>query len=180
MKYRRVIVPGGTFFFTLVTYSRQPILVNEIAVALLREAFRYTLKQHPFTIDACVILPDHMHFLWTMPENDCDYSTRWRLIKSYFSRYFILKSGAEISPSRKIKGEKAIWQRRFWEHIIRDENDFRRHVEYIHFNPVKHGLVDMVVDWPYSSFHQYVRNDLYFADWGVGTGMEMIKNMQEE
>jgi putative transposase len=123
MKYRRIFLPGGTFFFTVVTYNRRKILGKEPEISLLREAFRYTLARHPFQMDACVVLPDHIHAIWTMPEDDSDYSTRWRLIKSYFTHNLSHKPGAGGSPSRGKKGEQFVWQRRFWEHLIRDEQD---------------------------------------------------------
>ena len=149
MKYRRALSPGGTFFFTVVTCNRQKILADEPGISLLREAFRYVLDRHPFQMDACVELPDHIHAIWTLPEDDSDYSTRWRLIKSYFSRNLPDKSNTGLTVSRINKGEQSVWQRRFWEHQMRDEQDVQRHVEYIHFNPVKHGLVQAPIDWPY-------------------------------
>ena len=136
-------------------------------VALLREAFRKVMEQHPFQIDAAVILPDHLHCLWTLPPGDADFSTRWRLIKSYFSRHCGESCAGPVSASRQRKQEKAVWQRRFWEHQIRDEVDFARHLEYIHYNPVKHGLVESPLDWEYSSFHRYVRQGIYNSEWGA-------------
>jgi putative transposase len=124
------------------------------------------MKQRPFTIIASVVLPDHLHFLWALPPDDFDFSTRWRLIKSHFSRHY-LTAQAGISASRRKKGEKQIWQRRYWEHLIRDEADLVRHVEYIHFNPVKHGLAQSPGAWPYSSFSGFVREGLYPPDWGA-------------
>src|SRR5512146_1212838 len=158
MDYRRVYVPGGTYFFTIVTYERRPILWTPEAVEKLREAFRYTIERHPFTLVASVILPDHMHFIWTLPEESRDFSTRWRLIKSHFSRNWHSKGTISESESRQKKGEADVWQRRFWEHMIRDEVDLSNHVEYIHYNPVKHGLVSSPADWEYSSFRKYVRD----------------------
>src|SRR3954469_19186676 len=114
-------------------------------------------------IDAMVVLPDHLHAIWTLPEGDADFATRWRLIKSGFSRR--VARGERISDSRAAKAERGIWQRRYWEHTIRDETDFSRHIDYIHFNPVRHGLVRRVEDWPYSSFHRYVRNGTLPDDW---------------
>jgi putative transposase len=129
----------------------------------LRTAFRKVQRRHPFTIDAMVVLPDHLHTVWTMPEGDADFATRWRLIKSAFSRR--LPAGERISDSRAGKGERGIWQRRYWEHTIRDESDFVRHIDYIHINPVKHGLVTRVRDWPYSSFHRMAKLGVYREDW---------------
>jgi putative transposase len=166
MNYRRTFLPGGTFFFTLVTYQRRPIFSNPDAVDLLRDAFGYTMKRMPFTVVASVILPDHMHFIWTLPPESGDFSTRWRLIKSFFTRNWGGKESISEDASRVQKGEKDIWQRRFWEHQIRDELDLTRHVEYIHYNPVKHGFVSSSGEWEYSSFEKYVRDGTYPPDWG--------------
>ncbi len=166
MDYRRVYVPGGTYFFTVVTYNRRPIFSTQDAVEKLREAFRYTMERFPFIIVACVILPDHLHFIWTLPSYSRDFSTRWRLIKSYFTRNWNPKGTISVSLSRQKKGEADVWQRRFWEHMIRDEDDLSNHVEYIHYNPVKHGLVNAPADWEYSSFMKYVQDGMYAANWG--------------
>jgi putative transposase len=168
MQYRRAKVEGGTYFFTVVTEKRQKILCLPKNVSLLRSAFHYVMQKHPFIIDAIGILPDHLHCIWTLPENDQDYSTRWRLIKSCFSRKCETISPESISISRKKKKQRAIWQYRFWEHLIRDEIDFQNHVEYIHYNPVKHGLVTAPKDWEYSSFHRGVRQGMYDMMWGAG------------
>ena len=160
--YRRNFLPGGSFFFTVNLLDRRSLLLTE-QIELLREAFRYARERHPFSIEASVVLPDHLHAVWTMPEGDADYALRWRLIKSIFSRG--LPPSETVSKSRLSKGERGIWQRRYWEHTLRDENDFAKHVDYIHFNPVKHGHVSRVVDWPYSSFHRFVRLGTYPADW---------------
>ncbi|MDJ0674578.1 MAG: transposase [Calothrix sp. MO_167.B42] len=167
MKYRRAKTPGATYFFTLVTHHRCRILCELENINLLREAFRYVMKKHPFKIDAIMILPDHLHCLWTLPENDADFSTRWRLIKSYFSRKCEHYYQDQINLSRRKKKEKGIWQRRFWEHQIMDDRDFVNHVEYIHYNPVHHGLVNAPKDWQYSSFHRYVEAGVYDVLWGA-------------
>ncbi len=130
---------------------------------VLRKAFRYARQRYPFTIDAIVVLPDHLHTIWTLPEGDADFAVRWQLIKGNFSRK--LPQGERISASRVRKRERGIWQRRFWEHTLRDEDDFARHADYIHFNPVKHGHTARVQDWPFSSFHRMVRLGIYPADW---------------
>lgn len=166
MQYRRAKTPGATYFFTGVTHARQQILCKPENIDLLRSAFRYVMGQHPFKIDAIVILPEHLHCLWTLPEADADFSTRWRLIKSYFSRQCKTQEQEKISPSRQNQGEKAVWQRRFWEHQIRDEPDFLHHLAYIHYNPVHHGLVTAPKDWQYSSFDRYVRAEIYDRLWG--------------
>jgi putative transposase len=164
--YRRSIIPGATYFFTVTLAGRRlALLIDHIEP--LRAAFREVRRLHPFTIEAVVVLPDHLHAIWALPEGDSDFATRWSLIKAGFSR--ALPRGEPISESRRRRRERGIWQRRYWEHTIRDENDFARHFDYIHFNPVKHGYVENVADWPCSSFHRIVRQGLYPANWGIGT-----------
>jgi putative transposase len=160
--YRRNFIAGGSFFFTVNLAERRLRLLTE-QIDDLRTAFRETRRDHPFTIEAIVVLPDHLHAVWTMPEGDADFATRWRLIKTGFSRR--LPAGERISDSRAAKGERGVWQRRYWEHTIRDENDFARHIDYIHINPMKHGLVMRVGDWPHSSFHRMVKLGAYPEDW---------------
>jgi putative transposase len=170
--YRRNFVSGGSYFFTVNLLERRlRLLVDH--VDLLREAFRYVRRRHPFDIEAIVVLPDHLHAIWTLPENDSDYALRWRLIKSAFSRG--LSKGERISPSRAGKGERGIWQRRYWEHTLRDEQDFARHADYIHYNPVRHGYVSRVRDSRHSSFRRMVRLGVYPPDWAgdaadIGSG----------
>ena len=159
--YRRNFVAGGTFFFTVNLAERRLRLLTE-HIDRLRAAFRATRARHPFTIDAVVVLPDHLHAVWTLPDGDADFATRWRLLKSSFSR--TLPRGERRSDSRVRKGERGIWQRRYWEHTIRDETDLARHIDYIHNNPVKHGHVTRVEDWPYSSFHRMMREGSYPKD----------------
>jgi putative transposase len=160
--YRRNFVPGGSYFFTVNLAGRRLRLLIE-HIELLRNAFRDVKAVHPFAVEATVVLPDHLHALWTLPEGDADFAMRWRLIKAGFSRG--LPRGERVSSSRSTKGERGIWQRRYWEHTLRDERDFERHVDYIHFNPVKHGHVRRVSDWPYSTFHQMVKLGIYPEDW---------------
>ncbi|BAU63992.1 hypothetical protein STA3757_13610 [Stanieria sp. NIES-3757] len=167
MQYRRARSPGSTYFFTLVTHNRRCFLYESENIDLLRDCFKRVMNKHPFKIDAIVILPNHLHCLWTLPPRDANFSTRWRLIKSWFSRRCDVKYLGQVSASRKDKGEKAIWQRRFWEHLIRNEKDFNHHIDYIHYNPVHHGLVLSPKDWQYSSFHRYVQRGVYDVDWGV-------------
>jgi putative transposase len=161
--YIRASVAGGTFFFTLALADRSDRLLTE-HIALLRKAFCDERQTHPFRVDAIVILPDHLHCLWTLPPGDDDFSNRWRRIKAAFSSG--LPEHEPRSASGITKGERGIWQRRFWEHCIRDEQDFSAHADYIHFNPVKHGLATRVADWPFSSFHRHVRQGLLPANWG--------------
>ena len=177
MYYRRNQKPGACYFFTLVTYQRQPLL-TQTNIDRLRLAFKREIQKRPFNIDAIVILPDHLHTLWQLPEHDHDYSIRWSNIKRFFS------TGCEqpqttIPKSRLNKREKTVWQRRFWEHTIRDEDDWRRHMDYIHYNPVKHGHVQSPKDWPYSSFNQCVAKGWYEDNWG-SSEPGAIKNMHYE
>jgi len=160
--YRRNFVPGGSFFFTVNLADRRLSLATD-HIDALRAAFRETRQRHPFATDAMVVLPDHLHVVWTLPECDADFGRRWRLIKSTFSRN--VPADEVISTSRLTKGERGVWQRRFWEHTIRDEGDFARHIDYVHINPIKHGLVTRARDWPYSSFHHMVKLGVYPEDW---------------
>jgi putative transposase len=180
MEYRRSRVPGATYFFTVVTYQRQPLFGELDNVELLREVFREVKATLPFEIEAMVVLPDHLHCLWTLPEGDADFSERWRRIKGKFSRQCAVRYQQTVSASCSSKGEKAVWQRRFWEHQIRNEADFQSHVEYIHYNPVKHGLVATPKDWPHSSFHKYVRNGIYPEDWGSEVTPKFDENIGKE
>ena len=167
MRYRRTRIAGATYFFTLVAYRRRPLLRSRAAVLAFEEATAAVRARHPFEIAAQVILPDHLHALWTLPEGDADFSTRWRLIKSRFTRACShMSSDAGQSGSRRDKGERTVWQRRFWEHVIRDERDFGAHVDYIHYNPVAHGLASAPRDWPHSTFEEWVARGVYEPDWG--------------
>ena len=166
MRYRRAFIPGGAFFFTVVTEQRRPIFASPDAVEVLRTAFRTVRAKRPFEIDAMVVLPDHLHCIWTLPPGDADFATRWRLIKTWFTKHCDPALRPDQNPIQSEKRERAIWQHRYWEHILRDEADFSRHVDYIHFNPVKHGLVSSAMEWPYSSFRRYVETGVYSADWG--------------
>jgi putative transposase len=166
VRYRRNIVPGGTFFFTVTLADRRSsVLVEHISA--LRSAFRIARHERPFSIDAIVILPDHLHVIMTLPPDDANFSGRWRRIKGHFSTQLI---AAGVASRRHSNGELSLWQRRFWEHTIRDDGDFARHVDYIHFNPIKHSLVSRVRDWPHSSFHAYVRQGLLPEDWAGDAG----------
>ena len=160
--YRRNFAAGASYFVTVNLHDRRWGLLTD-HIGSLRAAFRDTRVRYPFRIEATAVLPDHLHAVWILPEGDSDFSVRWRLIKTVFSR--ALPRGEYISASRASKGERGIWQRRYWEHTLRDEDDFLRHVDYIHFNPVKHGHVARVQDWPYSSFHRMVRHGVYPRDW---------------
>jgi putative transposase len=168
--YRRDRTTGGTYFFTVVTAHRRNILIEPEARDALRETISSVRNEYPFKVEAWVLLPDHLHCIWTLPEGDADFSKRWGLIKAGFSkrtRSVFYEENLRSSSRRRHK-ESTVWQRRFWEHRIRDEQDFERHVNYIHYNPVKHGLVKRARDWPYSTFHRYVKESVYPVDWGGG------------
>jgi putative transposase len=166
--YRRSYIEGATYFFTVVTFGRRPFLISALAREALRTAFDHVRARMPFQTEAICLLPDHLHCLWTLPPNDAQYPKRWRTIKETFTKRYLAGGGRDgpRNASRRRTGEAAVWQRRFWEHRIRDERDFRRHLDYIHFNPVKHGHVAKAEDWPHSTFHRYVRLGWYEADWG--------------
>lgn len=164
--YRRAQAAGGTYFFTVNLADRSSRLLVE-RVDDLRNAVRAVKDRHPFEILAWVVLPDHLHAVWTLPPDDADFSTRWMLIKAGFARS--IGPGEPIRASRLRKGERGIWQRRFWEHQIRDEADLERHVDYIHINPVKHGWVSRASDWSWSSIHRYIRSGVLTADWAAST-----------
>jgi putative transposase len=163
MEYRRVWCAGGTYFFTVNLLERQGNNLLTQQIDLLRQAIQNVKRNHPFKIHAWVVLHDHMHCVIELPEGDSDFATRWRLIKMNFSKG--LPKSERRSAVRIARGERGIWQRRYWEHLIRDERDFRAHMDYVHINPVKHGLVSCVRDWPYSTFHRYVEDGIYSLDW---------------
>lgn len=166
MDYRRVWHPGGTYFFTVNLLRRQgnDLLVRHIG--RLREAVAWTRKRHPFVIHAWVVLPEHLHCVLELPPGDADFACRWRLIKQYFSKGVPL--GEFRSPVRQRRGERGIWLRRYWEHLIRDQADFNAHMDYVHINPVKHGLSPSAAEWPFSTFHHWVKQGVYPADWAGG------------
>ena len=161
--YRRAWHPGGTYFFTVNLLERRDNDLLTRHINTLREVVQSVRLRHPFIIHGWVVLPEHLHCVIELPENDQDFSTRWRLIKSDFSK--ALPKNERRSKVRVKRGERGIWQRRFWEHLIRDEEDFRAHMDYVHFNPVKHGLVKYVKDWPHSTFHRLVEQGVYPLDW---------------
>lgn len=166
--YRRVYVSGGSYFFTLVTERRAPIFRDDTARTGLGVVLRHCRRRWPFRLDALVLLDDHLHAMWTLPEGDTRYSARWGWIKKEFTKAW-LTAGGEEQPcglSRLRQRRRGVWQRRFWEHTLRDEEDYARHFDYLHYNPVKHGYVDRVADWPYSTFHRWVRQGVYPLGWG--------------
>ncbi len=170
MRYRRSDVAGGTFFFTVNLADRSSRLLT-LQIDLLRYSIRKVKQTHPFDIVAMVVLPDHLHTVWKLPAGDRDYPMRWSLIKAGFSRG--LEKTENISKARKQKRERGIWQRRYWEHQLRTDTDLTRHVDYVHINPVKHGYVNVPVDWPYTSLHRYIRQGLCLPDWAAGSNANL-------
>lgn len=166
--YRRRFVPGGMYFFTVVTHKRRPLFCSESARRFLGEAMRTIAVEQPFETIAIVLLWDHCHCIWSLPPTDHDFSTRWKKIKRHFTTAWLNSGGEEsaVTQSQARRGHRGVWQRRFWEHLIRDEDDLERHFDYIHLNPVKHGFVTRPTDWPWSSFHRFVQGGQYPANWG--------------
>lgn len=166
--YWRWRKPGAWLFFTVVTYHRQPVFNHETARKFLHNAIIQTQRSHPFEIFASVLMPNHLHCIWILPSDDDDYSTRWRLIKSRTTHGLLADGWSGDTPcqSRIRAGEKTLWQRRYWERILKDDADVKRHLDYLHYNPVKHGLVKCAGDWPYSSFRRFVELEEYTPDWG--------------
>jgi putative transposase len=168
-QYRRAHIPGGSYFFTVVTERRQRVLTDEPVRRALREAIEAVRVTRPFRIEGWVLLPDHLHTVWTLPPEDDDYATRWRLIKARVTHNLgeAYRNPAVMTARRTAKAEGSLWQHRYWEHWLRDEADVRHHLDYLHFNPVKHGLASRAADWPWLSFHRYVANGVYAQDWGL-------------
>lgn len=166
--YKRLLVPGGVYFFMVVTFDRRPILTSEPARHSLRLALQETRAKYPFDMPAICLLPDHLHCVWKLPAGDADFPRRWAMIKGMFSGSVVATTRLQghRNASRRNKGEVGVWQRRFWEHLMRDAEDMRRHLDYTHYNPVKHGYVGRPGDWPWSSFRRYLRKGWYDADWG--------------
>jgi len=166
-EYRRAFAPGATFFFTVVTHGRRRLLSEPLALRALRIAHERVRERYPFDIDGMVVLPDHLHSVWRLPPGDAGFSLRWRLIKASFTRSYLAEGGREgrRSDSRRRQKERGIWQRRFWEHVIRDEDEYAAYMDYIHYNPVKHEQCECPHAWPYSSFHRWVRQGVYDVDW---------------
>lgn len=180
-EYRRFHLEGGIFFFTVVTYYRQPIFADANARELLHQAWLDVCTRFPFQTLAVCLLPDHLHCIWRLPENESDFSTRWGQIKGQFSKNYLksIGPGEERNHSREKRGEAAIWQRRFWEHTIRDEEDLQAHLDYIHYNPVKHGYVTRPSDWQWSSFLQFVKLGVYKMDWGEDENSNKVLGLDE-
>ena len=175
--YHRNRVPGGTYFFTVNLLERRSHLLVE-HIDVFRDAVRGVREKRPFHIDAWVVLPDHTHCVWTLPPGDDDYPARWKAIKIAFAK--VLPKTERLSAARMRNGERGIWQRRFWEHTIRDERDYAAHVDYVHINPLKHGLVQRAVDWPHSSFHRATASGLYPHDWAGDGVMDLVAGERGE
>lgn len=180
-EYRRVRVEGGTYFFTVVTFQRRPILTSEPARRILHQAWLEVAERMPFKTIAVCLLPDHLHCIWRLPGGDADYSMRWKEIKRRFTMQYLKEvgPGGELNASRVKRREAAIWQRRFWEHTIENEEGLEAHLDYIHYNPIKHGLVERALDWPYSSFARFVEEGVYDADW-VGGAAGRLQGVEWE
>jgi putative transposase len=168
--WRRSRVPGGTFFFTIVTDNRRPIFKSDSAKNLLGDIIRECQASHPFEMPAIVLLPDHLHAIWNLPRGDTNYSGRWQWIKTQFTQRWLADGGTEcaISAGRAADGRRGVWQPKFWEHTIEEDDDFDQHFDYIHFNPVKHGYCECPKDWPTSSFHRWVERGVYEQNWACG------------
>jgi len=167
-EYRRIKQPGGTIFFTVVTFGRRPILTSPESRSILRKAWQNVQVKHPFQTLAVCLLPDHLHTIWQLPEGDTNTAVRWNEIKRHFSHEYlkVVGEGNNVRNESRIKRrEAAIWQRRYWAHVLFDQEDLNNHFDYIHINPQKHGLVKQVMDWPWSSFHRYVQMGVYSQDW---------------
>lgn len=179
--YLRAWVPGGTFFLTITTLERRKLFIHHNSRRILGRAVNKVRREYPFSIDAWVLMPDHLHTIWTLPDGDMNYGQRVGLIKVNFSKAAKtwLHNESLMNPSRRNRRETTIWQRRFWEHTIRDDQDLAKHFDYIHYNPVKHGLVQRVRDWPYSSFHRLVEQEIYPIDWGEEISFEIKEEFGE-
>ena len=169
--YRRLYVPGGTYFFTVVTYNREFLFADDNRVAQLRRSMRVVKAKRPFAVVAGVVLPNHIHCMWTQPKDDANFSSRWQMIKTEFSRH--------VPATVRMDGSKTVWQPRFYEHLIRDDDDFHRHLDYIHYNPVKHGMVTTPAEWPHSSFARFVAMGWYSTHWGE-TAPPDVDDMEHE
>ena len=167
-RYRRTNVRAGTCFFTVITYRRRKILTEPESRAILRQVIKEVKQRYPFTIGAWILLPDHLHSIWTLPPGDNDYPKRWGMIKTRFTKQAksLFHRQEWMNETKTQRRESTLWQRRYWEHRIRNEDNYRNHMDYLHYNPVKHRLVKRAVDWPHSTLHRYVKQGVYTKDWG--------------
>ena len=177
--YRRLNIAGGTYFITQVTYQRQPWLCSDIGRTALRTALQHIRQNYPFSIDAFVLLPDHFHCIWTLPQGDSNLSIRMLLLKRFVTKYYGDKLGLDvsISRSRAKRKEGNLWQRRFWEHLIRDDVDFANHCDYIHYNPVRHRLCESPQQWAFSSIHRFIQQQIYPLDWGDCGDIQVVSEV---
>ena len=175
--YKRWYREAGTYFFTVVTYKRQRLFADQKARDILHEAIGWVQQRHPFQIVGMVLLPDHLHCLWRMPEDDGDFSRRWSMIKRRFTLSW--KSAGRtiipVKPNQRARRQQGIWLPRFWEHLIRDQQDMANHMDYIHFNPTKHGWVACPHLWPHSTFHRWVNEGAYREDWNCTCRGRVLK-----
>ncbi|MDO9087695.1 MAG: transposase [Anaerolineaceae bacterium] len=180
-EYRRLRINAGTYFFTVVTYNRIPLFNRPQCRDILHSAWLDTQRRFPFETKAICLLPDHLHCIWQLPEDDVNYSIRWKEIKRLFTIQYLvgIGPGEKRNESRQKRGEAAIWQRRFWEHTIMDDEDFGRHFDYIHYNPIKHGYVEKASDWKWTSLHKYIKEGVYDNDW-VGGDEGRIQSLDWE
>jgi putative transposase len=168
--YRRIQINGASYFFTVVTHNRRKFLTDDLARPILKDVFRQVQSEMLFRTIALCLMPDHIHCIWRLPQDSSDYSKRWSMIKRLFTKRYLAAGGREIaqSMSRENKGERGIWQRRFWEHCIRDNDDMTNHIHYIHYNPVKHRQVESPDQWPYSTFQRFSQKGTYAQfDWNL-------------
>jgi putative transposase len=181
-EYRRIRTKGATYFFTVVTHERQPILCLPESLKAMQTVFADVARRFPFGMDAWVVLPDHIHVIWTLPEADSNYSTRWAMIKKDITKHLrsSVYTDAASTESRAHHRDGSVWQRRFWEHQIRDEPDYRSHLDYIHFNPVRHGLAAGPREWKCSSFRKWVALGGYEEDWGSDGVVDLRDNIGQE
>lgn len=177
-EYRRPFAPGGTFFFTVVTHNRRPILCSELARPLLRSAVATTRHERPFNLLATTLFDDHLHMIWELPQGDADFSVRWAAIKARFTRAFLQAGGDElpVTTDRSRHGGRGVWQPRFYDHLIRDDDDLTRHLDYIHYNPVKHGKVACPHAYTHSSFAKWVDRNMYEPDWCCSCGKRVASS----
>ena len=168
-RYIRLRHEGGLYFFTFVTHNRRPFLTTDLARSCLRNAWQTTRSLYPFDLVALCLLPDHLHCIWQLPEKDDAFPKRWQKLKSLFTHTYLKAGGQEgqRTARQSRNGERAVFQSRYYEHCIRDHDDFRHHFDYTHYNPVKHGLASSAAAWPWSTFHRYVNMGWYDADWGL-------------
>jgi len=180
-KYIRAYVPGGTYFFTVVTHRRLALFKSKSARSLWGNCLRECVHRWPFVIDAIVLLPDHLHAMWSLPSGDAEYSMRWAWLKKEFTKRWLANRATEsvIAQPVRVERQRRVWQPRFWEHVIQDQHDYERHFDYIHYNPVKHGHVRCPRDWPHSSFHRWAKHGVYSANWACSDDTRRLLDFED-